>query len=101
MISEDSVLIEIANEYGTPTYIFDIDELTERINKIKQILGENIALCYAMKANPFLVDAMKTLVSKYEVCSPGEFAICERENIDMKSIVLSGVNKIIKYRCFF
>ena len=92
MIDTDN-LKDIANEYGTPAYVFDIDELTERINMIGGILGQDITLCYAMKANPFLVDAMKPLINKYEVCSPGEFAICERENIDMNRIVLSGVNK--------
>lgn len=92
MVSQD-ILITIANQYGTPSYIFDIDELTRRMDIIRSILGKDIHLCYAMKANPFLVDAMKPLVAKYEVCSPGEFAICEREQIDMKRIVLSGVNK--------
>ena len=43
-----------------------------------------------MKANPFFVDAFKHLNTKYEVCSPGEFAICEREKVNMKDIVLSG-----------
>lgn len=46
-----------------------------------------------MKANPFLVDSMKQAVHKFEVCSPGEFAICEREQVAMADIVLSGVNK--------
>ena len=88
-----NILKDIAIEYGTPTYVFDIDELKKRIINISDILGKNINLCYAMKANPFLVDSMKTLVGKFEVCSPGEFAICEREQIDMDRIVLSGVNK--------
>lgn len=92
MISEQQ-LIDIAKEYGTPTYIFDIDELEIRMNKLKETLGKDVDLCYAMKANPFLTAPMKNMADKFEVCSPGEFAICEREKIDMKSIVLSGVNK--------
>lgn len=92
MISKNRIQ-EIAYEFGTPAYIFDIDELSLRISNMQKVLGEDICLCYAMKANPFLVDAMKRLVSKYEVCSPGEFAICEREDISMDRIVLSGVNK--------
>ena len=88
-----NILKDIAIEYGTPTYVFDIDELKKRIIKISDILGKNINLCYAMKANPLLIDSMKTSVGKFEVCSPGEFAICEREQIEMDRIVLSGVNK--------
>jgi len=90
---DKNILKDIAIEYGTPTYVFDIDELTKRITKISDILGDDVNLCYAMKANPFLVDSMKSIVGKFEVCSPGEFAICEREHIEMSRIVLSGVNK--------
>ena len=35
----------------------------------------------------------KKLNVKFEVCSPGEFSICERENINMSDIVLSGVTR--------
>ena len=92
MISTEKI-VEIAGQFGTPLYILDKEHLTDRIGSIKNILGDGITLCYAMKANPFLVDAFKSLDTKYEVCSPGEFAICEREKVDMKDIVLSGVNK--------
>jgi len=90
---DKNILKDISIEYGTPTYVFDLDELVKRITKISEIIGKDVNLCYAMKANPFLVDAMKSLVGKFEVCSPGEFAICEREHIQMNRIVLSGVNK--------
>lgn len=80
MLSTEKI-IEIAGQYGTPLYILDKEHLTDRIGSIKNILGDGITLCYAMKANPFLVDAFKSLDTKYEVCSPGEFAICEREKV--------------------
>ena len=86
-------IIDIAGKEGTPAYIFDLDVLKERMEKLQSVLGEDVNLCYAMKANPFLVHAMKELAAKFEVCSPGEFAICERETVDMNTIVLSGVNK--------
>ncbi len=92
MIGEEKIG-ELAKLHGTPLYIFDKEELYKRIGDIQKMLGEDITLCYAMKANPFLVDALKPLVAKFEVCSPGEFAICRRENVDMSSIVLSGVYK--------
>ncbi len=87
------VIAQIAEKYTTPLYIFDKTALAQRIANIKAILGDDVTLCYAMKANPFLTDAFKHLDTKFEVCSPGEFAICERENVDMERIVLSGVNK--------
>lgn len=83
----------IADKYKTPTYVFDIEELTKRAQSIRKIAGEDIGLCFAMKANPFLVHYMKPLVDRFEVCSPGEFAICGREKLNMHSVVLSGVFK--------
>ena len=90
---EIAKIVELAKEHATPMYLFDLDELQSRVQAMKEILGEDIRLCYAMKANPFLVDSMKQAVHKFEVCSPGEFAICEREQVAMADIVLSGVNK--------
>jgi len=83
----------IAEEYETPAYIFDIEELSKRIQSIRKITGEEIELCFAMKANPFLVHYIEPLVDRLEVCSPGEFAICEREKVNMNNVVLSGVYK--------
>ena len=46
-----------------------------------------------MKANPFLVGPLGEAVEQFEVCSPGEFRICEREQLPMERLVISGVNK--------
>ncbi|MEG0091761.1 MAG: alanine racemase, partial [Oscillospiraceae bacterium] len=90
------ILREIAIEYGTPTYVFDTDKLTHRVGEIKKIVGKKVQLCYAVKANPFLAVAMSEIVSRLEVCSPGELSICQRLGIDMDKVVLSGVNKTKK-----
>ena len=86
-------LKEIAIKCGTPSYIFDTDVLCERIDKMQEILGCGVTVCYAMKANPFLIGTLDKKLDKFEVCSPGEFAICEKEGINREKIVLSGVNK--------
>ena len=86
-------LKEIAIKCGTPSYIFDTDELCARIDAMQQILGCGVTVCYAMKATPFLISVLDKKLDKFEVCSPGEFAICEKEGINREKIVLSGVNK--------
>ncbi len=68
------ILRQIAGKYETPSYVFHIDELKKRIAMIREILGGKASLCYAMKANPFLVKPLKDVVDKYEVCSPGSLA---------------------------
>ena len=84
---------DILNTAGTPAYVFDIDVLKQRIRQIKETFGERVHICYAMKANPFVVGEIKDEIDRYEVCSPGEFQICERAQVPMNKVVLSGVYK--------
>ena len=89
----NSELLEIAEEYGTPTFVFDVREFWQRLDKIADIFGEDVRLCFAMKANPFLAAAAADHGERLEVCSPGELAICEDVGVSANQIVYSGVNK--------
>lgn len=89
----DREIRQAVEKYNSPIYIFDIVELRRRIRSIREILGSETEICFAMKANPFLISYMDPLVDKFEVCSPGEYAICRKENIDAGKIVMSGVYK--------
>ncbi len=89
----DEMLIQMVQRFGTPTYVFDTKALRQRVQSIKEILGDQIHLCYSIKANPFLIPAMLREVEHLEVCSPGELAICERLQVPMEAVVYSGVNK--------
>ena len=88
----DELLLQIIGQCGTPSYVFDEDELTERVQKIRGILGD-IPLCYSIKANPFLTEALADLVDFFEVCSPGELAICKALHVPPEKIIYSGVHK--------
>ena len=90
---DDKTLAEIAAPHGTPSYVFDLDVLTQRAAAIREIFGESVSLCFSIKANPFLISAMAAAVDKIEVCSPGELSICEKNAISPEKIVFSGVNK--------
>lgn len=87
------VLKEAIQQHGTPSYLFDIDVFKEKISQTKEVLGEQIQLVYAMKANPFLTKAAETELDGIEVCSPGEFSICEKNLVPMEKMILSGVYK--------
>ena len=77
----------------TAFYTFDIRILKERIGYIKAALPEDVSVCYAVKANPFIVREIERDVDGFEVCSPGEAEICERLEIPSKKMVISGVYK--------
>lgn len=90
---DTKMIAHAVQEYGTPSYVFDIDVFQNRIQTIQEVLGPQIQLCYAMKANPFLIQATVDKSVRLEVCSPGEFAICDRNQIPAEQLVLSGVYK--------
>lgn len=89
----DHILHAAINEHGTPLYLFDIELLNKRVNDIKNVLGQDVGLCYAMKANPFLVGEMAGNVDRIEVCSPGELEICMSKQIPPEKLLISGVSK--------
>ena len=78
---------------ATPSYIFDLEALSQRVAQLRACLGSRVRIVFAMKANPFLVRALLPLVDGFEVCSPGEERICRRIGVPGEKMVLSGVNK--------
>lgn len=84
---------KIIEKYGTPTYVFDIEKLYNRVDYLKEKFGEKIELIYAVKANTFIAKEIENKISKYEICSPGEFDICNKLEINREKMVISGVYK--------
>lgn len=80
-------------QISTPFYVFNTDMAVRRVENLRMQMPEQVELCYAVKANPFLIQGMESAVDHFEVCSPGEFRICERAGIDLSKVVLSGVYK--------
>ncbi|MCR5301203.1 MAG: diaminopimelate decarboxylase [Lachnospiraceae bacterium] len=85
-------LFDITDRFPTPLFVFDEDELTGRTYKIRDILGD-IPLCFSIKANPFLIPSLINVVDRFEVCSPGELAICKKLSVSPEKIIYSGVHK--------
>ncbi len=90
---EEKILSQILKDFKTPAYIFDIRKLKERIKYLRENLPENILLCYAIKANTFIVKDIEKSIDRLEVCSPGEYKICKENNIEGNKILITGVYK--------
>lgn len=85
---------ETIKKLPTPCYIFDETECVKRAEKIKQEVNAcGGKLCYAIKANPFLIPGLLPVVDKFEVCSPGELEICRKYGVPGEKILFSGVVK--------
>ena len=83
----------IVREFGTPLYLFDINVLSDRVAYLNSKFSENTALVYAVKANTFIAKEIESDVARFEICSKGEFDICNGLGISRGKMVISGVHK--------
>lgn len=90
---EKSLEKKLISEVSTPFYVFDINVLRERIDYLNSMMPENVHLCYAMKANPFVVKEIDEIIEKYEICSYGEWNIAKKMGVNDSKMVISGVYK--------
>ena len=90
---EKSLEMKLINEVSTPFYVFDINVLRDRIDYLNSMMPENDHLCYAMKANPFVVKEIDEIIEKYEICSYGEWNIAKKMGVSDSKMVISGVYK--------
>lgn len=90
---DEHSLEQLLSSHTTPMYVFDLGKLEKRVRFLRQRLPEQVGLCFAVKANPFLAKQMSRLVDRLEICSPGEFSVCHRLNLSPEQFVISGVHK--------
>ena len=46
---------KICNEVISPSYIFSEEEFASRAALVRESFGEDVNLCFSIKANPFLL----------------------------------------------
>jgi diaminopimelate decarboxylase len=88
---KDLTLQTIAETYGTPTYIYDLETISEKIRHLRQVLP-NGNILYAVKANPSGA-ILRHLASQgvgAEVITLGELERAVRAGIAQDKIILSG-----------
>ena len=78
---------------STAWYEFDMRKIRDRLSYLRSLLGEDVALAYAVKANTFIIREMIPLVEKFEICSPGESLVCDELGVPAEKTVISGVYK--------
>lgn len=87
---------EIIKKFGTPTYVYDINTLINRVSYLKSKIGNNTKLIYAIKANTFIAREIENEIDGFEICSPGEYEICDKLGIKDNKMIISGVYKDYK-----
>ena len=84
---------EILKQCESAFYVFDLERARARIRFLREHLPEGVALCYAVKANTFIIGGLLRDVERFEICSPGEAEICEKLGVPGNMMVISGVYK--------
>ncbi|MCA9837597.1 MAG: diaminopimelate decarboxylase [Trueperaceae bacterium] len=87
----DLLLERIAHEFGTPCYVYDLDQISHQVDVLREALT-GARLFYAVKANPCGA-ILKNLATKdvgAEVISMGELERAVHAGIKPENIVLGG-----------
>jgi diaminopimelate decarboxylase len=88
-------LEEIAERYGTPFYLYDLDEIFEKIKNIRNAFGSDIKLYYAIKANSNLelLKAIRQKVDGLDISSYGEMEQCLLAGYAAQQLSFAGPGK--------
>jgi len=94
--AEDVALDTIAEEIGTPFYVYSTATLSRHFNVFADALrGMNAMVCYAVKANSnqAVIRTLAALGAGADVVSGGELSRALKAGIKTHKIVFSGVGK--------
>ncbi|MEQ1527169.1 MAG: diaminopimelate decarboxylase [Gallionella sp.] len=95
---EQVPLVDIAEKYGTPCYVYSRAALVDGMNQFKNALqGKEHLICYAVKANPNLaiLNVFARMGAGFDIVSGGELKRVLAAGGDARKVVFSGVGKTV------
>ena len=96
MYAENVPLAQIAQQFGTPTYVYSKAALHGAYrNFADACAGRDVLICYAMKANSNLavINQFAKLGAGFDIVSGGELERVIAAGGDAKKVLFSGVGK--------
>ena len=96
LFAENVSLERIANEYGTPCYVYSRATLERHYHAFNDAFGDQPHLiCYSVKANSNIgiLNLLARLGSGFDIVSVGELERVLKAGGDPKKVVFSGVGK--------
>jgi len=97
--AEGVALDSIAEQYGTPAYVYSKTALTDNFDSYaKACAGRDALVCYAMKANSNLaiLDLLARRGAGFDIVSGGELLRVIAAGGDPKKVIFSGVGKSVE-----
>lgn len=96
LFAEDVAVTNLAQQYGTPLYVYSRGTIERHWHAFNDALGEHPHLvCYAVKANSNIavLNVLARLGSGFDIVSAGELARVIEAGGDAAKVVFSGVGK--------
>lgn len=87
--------IALAEEFGTPLYVYDLGDINERIQELCALLPHGAKLLYSMKANPLpsVAVSARRAGCGVEISSEGELAVAIEAGYEPASMAYTGPAK--------
>lgn len=94
MIASELAL-SLADEFGTPLYAYDLDDVDKRSGELRRLLPEGAHLFYSLKANPLpaIAVAARRAGCRAEVSSAGELSVALTAGFDAAEMLVTGPAK--------
>ena len=88
-------LLQMAQQHGTPLYVYDLAEVRVRTADLLAALPEGARLLYSLKANPLpaLVSEVRSAGCGAEISSLGELDVVIEAGFDPRAVLYTGPGK--------
>ena len=85
----------VAQAGSTPLFVYSAERIAARVADLRRALPDQVALHYAVKANPFgpVLEAMAGLVDGFDIASAGELKLVTAAGIAPARISFAGPGK--------
>lgn len=85
----------VAQAGQTPLFVYSQDRIAARVAELRAALPEQVALNYAVKANPYgpVLQVMAGLVDGFDIASGGELVMVTAAGIDPVRVSFAGPGK--------
>ncbi|GIW44137.1 MAG: diaminopimelate decarboxylase [Candidatus Binatia bacterium] len=89
------LLARVAEEFGTPAYVYFMPQIRQRIEEVRQAFGGRFRISYAVKSNPNpeLLRRMRGTVDLLDVSSAGEIERAVRCGWPPSTLTFTGPGK--------
>ncbi len=86
---------QIADEFGTPAYIYDAGVLRSRFARVQDVLGPRVSVLFALKANgnAMVAKTLRLAGAGCEVASAGEIAVARAAGFNGADTQFAGPGK--------